>query len=99
MWVLLAVVFSVVGCGSDIDASEEYGDDNREAFLASCTAPGDDDRVVRDVCECTYERIEAELAYAEFVALEESLRLDALAPLPEPVAALMAECFTEVADL
>jgi hypothetical protein len=76
-----------------------YTDENREAFVAACTIPREDPTLIRDVCECTYERIEATLPFADFVAIEERLQLDALAPLPGEITELMADCFVEVADL
>ncbi len=97
-WLILAVTLGVSACGSTDDATE-YSDENREAFLAACTTPGEDQRMIRDVCECTYEEIEANMAFADFVRMEESLAVDALAPLPDSVAAFMAECFVEEVDL
>ena len=88
----------LASCASDTDATD-YSAENREAFLAACTTPGEDQRMIRDVCECTYERIEANMAFADFVQMEESLQVDALAPLPDPVAEFMAECFVEEVDL
>ena len=95
---IAAIAWSAPGCGPDVDATD-YGAENRAAFLAACTIPGEDPRLVRDVCECTYERIEADMAFDDFVSMEESLLLDALAPLPESVAGYMADCFVDVVDL
>ena len=97
--VALGVGLLAVGaCGSDVTATN-YTDENREAFLASCTVPGEDPTLIRDVCECTYEKIEASIPFDEFVAIEERLLLDTLAPLPDEITALMADCFVDVADL
>ena len=101
-WATTATVAAIAlvasGCGSDVDAAD-YGAENREAFLAACTIPGEDPLLVRDVCECTYEQIEANMAFGDFVAMEESLLLDALSPLPDAVAGYMADCFVDVVDL
>ena len=96
--IAVAIALVATGCGSNIDATE-YTAENREAFLAACTLPGEDPRLVRDVCECTYGQIEANMAFSDFVAMEESLLLDALEPLPDSVAGYMADCFIEVVDL
>ena len=89
---------ALVGCGADIEEAE-YGSENREAFLTACTDSAQDLRLVRDVCECTYDEIEATLGLAELAALEESLKLDSLASIPDAVAAAVAECFVTEADL
>ncbi|MGF1600368.1 MAG: hypothetical protein ACFCVK_26300 [Acidimicrobiales bacterium] len=86
------------GCGSTPPA-DGYTAEHRDAFLAACTEAGSDPRVVRDVCECTYERIESTMPFDDFVVLEASLRLDTLEPLPEPIAELMADCFVDEVDL
>jgi hypothetical protein len=91
-------VFALGACGSEVDATD-YTEKNREAFLTACTIPGEDPTLIRDVCECTYDRIEASVPFADFVAIEERLQLDSLAPLPEEITELMADCFVEVADL
>lgn len=92
----LAVLAS--GCGSDVDDTE-YSETNREAFLVACTDVGQDTRLVRDICECTYDKIEIDLDFDELVDTEESLRLDALRPLPDPIAGFMADCFLAEVDL
>ncbi len=85
-------------CGSDVTATA-YTDENRDAFLASCTVPGEDPTLIRDVCECTYDRIVVTIPFDEFAAIEERLQLDTLAPLPDEITELMADCFVEVAEL
>lgn len=95
---ILALSAVIVGCGSDIDETE-YGESNRRAFLAACTDTGEDTRLIRDVCECTYEQIEVNMVFSDLAALEESLKLDSLRPLPDEVAGYMAECFLAEVDL
>jgi hypothetical protein len=95
----VVVLLSVAGCTDDAGDAAGYRVTNREAFVAACTDPAVDDRVVRDVCECTYDRIEESLPYEQFVELEESLRIDSLIPLPDEVSDLVAECFLTEADL
>jgi hypothetical protein len=91
----LAVV--VGGCGGAV-ADADYTADNRRAFLTACTESLDDSILVRDVCECTYDEIRASVPYDELVDLEESLALDALAPLPDYVVVIVADCFLAEAD-
>lgn len=96
--VLGLVVVLVVGCGSDV-ANTGYSEENRDAFLAACRQSGTDPALVADLCECTWERIQETYRLDELASLEASLELDSLAPLPEPVALAMAECFVAEADL
>lgn len=88
----------VPGCGGTED-NGEFGPANREAFLAACTDSAEDPLLVRDVCECTFDEIRVTFTVPELAALEESLKLDSLAPLPDAVAAVMADCFVAEADL
>ena len=69
------------------------------SFIAACTDSLDDTRVVRDVCECTWERIEDNVALADLTSIEESLRLDILTPLPDEVTTIVAECFVSESGL
>jgi hypothetical protein len=92
------VVAALAACGSDVTATN-YTDENREAFLTACTIPGEDPTLIRDVCECTYDEIEATVPFADFVAMEERLAFDSLAPLPDEITELMADCFVSIADL
>ncbi|MCP3992968.1 MAG: hypothetical protein GY724_28155 [Actinomycetia bacterium] len=94
----MSVAVAISGCTGDIEEGE-YGQGNREAFLAACTETSEDPRLIRDVCECTYEEIRATFTLSELAALEESLKLNSLASLPEAVAAVMADCFVAEADL
>ena len=92
----------VAGCGGEPDATD-FTIANRRAFLAACTGAGtgppSDDRLVRDICECTYDEIEANLDYDDLVGIEDSLVIDGLAPLPDSIAGFMADCFVAEADI
>jgi hypothetical protein len=95
---VVSVLGLLAGCGPDVTATD-YSDANREAFLTACTLPGEDPTLIRDVCECTYEQIELTVPFEDFVEMEERLAFDALEPLPDEIAELMADCFVTVADL
>lgn len=89
---------TVGACSSENEATD-YTSENREAFLASCTDATGDSRTIRDICECAYERIERTIPFDEFVALDDSLALDALTPLPDSVSTILADCFVSEVDL
>lgn len=97
--VLVAMLGVSAGCGGDDLATDQYGPANREAFLAACTDSEADDVLVRDICECTYGRLVESVSLAELDRIEEALRLDTLAPLPDVVADHVAECVVAEADL
>jgi hypothetical protein len=92
----LAVV--AAACGGDV-ADVGYTASNRRAFLAACTESLQDSTLVRDVCECTYDEIRSSVPYNDLVKLEESLALDSLAPMPDYVVAIIADCFVLEAEL
>ena len=91
-------VLPLASCGEETTA-DGFTEANRDAFVTACTDPSVDDRLVRDVCECAYEQLAATLPYDRFVELEDTLRIDSLAALPDDVAALIADCVVAEADL
>jgi ribosome maturation factor RimP len=86
------------GCGSEV-VDAEYTEANRRAFLTACTESLEDTTLVRDVCECAYDEIRLVVPYAELIEIEESLEVDSLAPLPDRVVEIVADCFLAEADL
>lgn len=83
------VAVALAGCSDEIPT--DYTAEHREAFLAACSRPLDDPRLLSDVCGCVYDRIEDEVPFDEFQ------RLDArLAGIPTETAAVATD--TSVAD-
>ncbi len=95
---LLAFSAASMGCADSVEATD-YSDENRVAFVAACTDAEGDPRTIRDVCECAYEEISETMTFDEFVELDATLQLDALAPVPDSVAAILADCFLAETDL
>jgi hypothetical protein len=102
MWkraaILACSVAAAGACGGDVDDAG-YTVDNRRAFLTACTESLQDSTLVRDVCECAYDEIRRSLPYNEFVELDDNLEVDSLAPVPNSVLDLVADCFVVEADL
>jgi hypothetical protein len=95
-------VVGLVGCGEDV--ATDYTSAHREGFLAACSNPLDDPRLLSDICVCVYERLESEISFTRFEAISESLTTlgdDSADPpeLPEEVAEAVADCFLSEADL
>ncbi|MFV0525234.1 MAG: hypothetical protein ACK5RL_12140 [Acidimicrobiales bacterium] len=90
---------ALAGCGSEAETAAGYSAESKAAFLAACTDADADPRVVRDVCECTYDRTERSIPYEDFASTEQRLILDPMAALPDALAKIMADCLVAEADL
>ena len=92
----------LAGCGEEAPA--DYTAAHREAFLAACSSPLDDPRLLSDICVCVYDRLESEVSFTRFQAISDSLAiLDAETTdppdMPDEVADAVADCFLSEADL
>lgn len=81
-----------VGCGDD--GPGEYDAETRASFLEGCIEDDTDTDLV-EVCECTYDTMEAELPYERFEAVEARLRQGS-PDMPEDVASIVVGCIREV---
>ncbi len=81
-WVVVAVLAGLATAGlaacSD-DEPVDYTAAHREAFLAACSRPLDDPRLLSDVCGCVYDRVEDEVSFGEFQRLDSLLAGEAAA--------------------
>lgn len=71
---LVAVAVVAVGlaaCSDEIPT--DYTAAHREAFLAACSRPVDDPRLLSDVCGCVYDHIEDEVPFDEFQRIDARL--------------------------
>lgn len=64
-------MFGPTACSEEIPT--DYTAAHREAFLAACSRPLDDPRLLSDVCGCVYDRIEDEMPFDEFQRMSEGL--------------------------
>jgi hypothetical protein len=96
MLVVLGLSAVSVACGEGPPAA--YTDRIRADLLAACTAE-DDPPIVGDICACTYRHLRVSLPFERFREIDEELRLDPFAPLPDDVLTVLAECVIEVGDL
>lgn len=65
------VAMALAACSDEIPT--DYTADHREAFLAACSRPLDDPRLLSDVCGCVYDRIEDEVPFDEFQRIDARL--------------------------
>ncbi len=96
---VLVASFALLFAACGEDPAPEYSDENREAFLASCTNLDEDDLIQTRLCQCGYEEAESSLDIERFLSIEEEMRDDPEAPLPEEIVELLAQCIIEEADL
>jgi hypothetical protein len=92
--VLLVAVLGLSGCG------EEQADvDFTEDFLTACSDPLDDPRLVGDICQCVFERSQRAFGIERWQAIDEEMKVDADAGLPDELVELLADCIIEEGDL
>ncbi len=97
---LIALVgLAAASCGDEV--ATDYTSAHRDAFLAACSSPLDDPRLLSDICVCVYDRLEDEISFSRFEAISESLvTVDGSEPpLPDEVVDAIADCFVSEADL
>jgi hypothetical protein len=86
--VTISLGLVATGCGDR--SPSEYSDETEEQFMASCVPSlGESER---DVCRCAYDEIRGQLSFEEFQELDEQLRDDPDAELPDDVVDLVAAC-------
>jgi hypothetical protein len=77
------------GCGGG-DGEQAYSADTRASFLEPCIAGLGEEG--RDICECSYDLIADDIAYADFEDIDRALQGDPDAALPDEVADIVAAC-------
>lgn len=92
-----AALLLAAGCGED--APSDYSAENKDAFLAACTDAVGDDLLQQRVCLCVFEESSNEIPFERFVEIDDVFAGDPVAPLPDDLAALVARCVIDEADL
>jgi hypothetical protein len=84
---LLIAAAVLVGCGDE--APDDYDADVEREFLEECTTASP-----AQLCQCLYDRIEAEIPFARFEQVDRELAADPGDP-PDDIARLAVICATE----
>ncbi len=92
---ILALAFSA--CGGDEPLN--YTLETRENFLAACTDPLNDSRLVTELCECTFAAAQEKLSFARFSELEDRMRNNLNASIGAAMNSALAQCVLQEADL
>lgn len=94
---LVAICSWGAACGAEEPA--EYGDDNREAFLAACTDADGDGLYQQRVCRCAYDEAVATIPFERFREINDEFSLADEPVLPDDLLDVLAACIIEEGDL
>lgn len=61
----------VAACAED--EPEEFTADTETGFLAACTEPLEDSRLISAVCACVFDETQAQLSFQRFRAIDDEL--------------------------
>ena len=91
---LLCVAVLLFGAACGDDSPGDYTDATREAFMTGCVEDDSDPDLV-EVCECTYDTLEADVPFEEFESIEQRLGRGQT-DVPDLVAEIILDCIREV---
>ncbi len=94
---VLVIAFAAAACSPD--EPTDYTAENSDGFFAACLQSPEDSFLQAKLCQCVFDNAVLEIPFDRFVEIDESLTLDPLAPLPEELTEIMAQCVIEEADL
>lgn len=95
---VLAGVLFLAGCSEEPPL--DYSQDTRDAFLTACVDPVGDELLTFRLCQCTFDRLQQDVAYARLAEIEKLLADNPEgAPLPDEVAQIVADCIVDEVEL
>ncbi len=94
----------MVAAGSVLSACAEdeptgFTADNRSGFLAACTQPLEDTRLVSAICQCVFDETQVKIPFSRFATTDATLQELPERPLPPEITGIIADCVIEEADL
>lgn len=94
------VVCGMVTAGCADEPPADYSQNTRDAFLTACVDPVADELLTFRLCQCTFDRLQEDVAYARLAEIEKLLQNNPeTAPLPDEVAQIVADCIVEEVEL
>ncbi len=95
--VAVVAALTLVACAEE--EPTEFTDDNRSGFLAACSQPLDDSRLVNQICQCVFDETQSAIPFAEFSEIDAALIENPDSALPAEITQIISDCVVEEADI
>ncbi len=96
---ILGFVMAVAATACSEEAPTDFTADNETGFLAACSEPVEDAELIGDICQCVFERTQAEFPFEEFSSMDEALKVEPGQGLQAEINSIIADCVVSAADL
>ncbi|MGI9598405.1 MAG: hypothetical protein ACR2QK_19730 [Acidimicrobiales bacterium] len=93
------VVLGLLTAACGDDPPTDFTADTRTGFMAACSVPLDDSRLVSDICQCVFEQTQNEIPFTRFSATDRQLKEDPERVLSAEINGIIADCIIEEAEL
>lgn len=95
--ILAAVGLSAAACTEEVPT--DFNADTRTGFMAACSLPLEDQRLINSICQCVFDRTQVEITFDEFVSTDQQLVADQTMPLSDELNGIIADCIVEEGNL
>ncbi len=95
--ILVASGLLAAACTEEVPT--DFNADTRTGFMAACSRPLDDPRLISGICQCVFDETQVEITFDEFVAADQRLVADQEQPLSDELNEIIADCIVEEGDL
>lgn len=92
-------MLAIVAAGCAEEEPTDFTADNRSGFMAACSVPVDDSLLISDICQCAFDKTQAEIPFDRFTAIDEELKATPGRLLSTEITEIIADCIIEEADL
>lgn len=96
---LLGVVLGLGLTACSEEPPNDFTADTRSGFMAACSVPLEDSRLVSDICQCVFEETQAEVLFDRFAEIDQELKENPEQPLSDEITGIIADCVIEEGDL
>lgn len=93
------VAIGLLGAACSEEEPTDFSADNRSGFMAACSLPLDDSRLVSDICQCVFEETQDEIPFSQFAATDARLKETPERLLTDQITGIIADCVIEEAEL
>lgn len=81
------------------EAPTDFTADNRSGFLAACSQPLEDSRLIGEICQCVFDETQSAMPFSEFSSIDSRLTENTEQAIPSEITQIIADCVFEEADL